>query len=191
MTAKDVETPDAKTFDLIGALEGREYPEIEVPIFLNEGIMFTYAQLSEASAKDPANKEKQEALDAMFEEVKHLAITVTVRGTPRHIRKAIVDKVMKKHPVKSNAFGQEEDSPEGVEMLTQLSWEAHVVRVTAPDGTEMTPNKAEIQALRDKAPDASINAIADAISELSEGSRSGYEQIVQDPNFLSQPSPTE
>lgn len=178
---------DPKTFDLIAALQGRSYPKETVTIFLDEALMYEYAKATKAADQDPQNKEKAAAVEALSESFKSLALKVTVRGIPSHVHKSIRDTVLAKHPIQYDHFNQPKANPEFSELYDQLLWENQVVQIEAPDGSTLTPTPEDIRAMRREAPETAVNAIVEAINLLSEGAQSGYEQIVQDPSFLSQP----
>lgn len=181
---------DAKKFDLIAALEGRSYPEEIVPVILDEDAMYEYAKLAYKSDHDPANKELEKERDELLETFKDVALRVTVRGVPRHVLRSIALSITKDFKTKFNTFGQPEENPEGDEAYAQRLWEAYVVLVEAPGGQTFTPGPEEITALREKMPQPGYEAVEAAINELRGGTKSGYEQIVTELPFLSQPSVT-
>lgn len=185
----DTATPDVKTFDLAAALSGRTFPEIVVPVFFDEALQFELNRLDKEIAKtlgeeaDELSKNREELL----EKFKAAVIKVRVKGTPRHIRKATLDKVLEDHPQEYTPFGVPKPNPEGDEAYANATWALHVVEITGPDGSTLVPSEADIHAFRNQAPDAAIVAVERAIQELTEGSKSGYETAVQDLDFLSRP----
>jgi len=96
----DVATEDPKKFDLISALVGRSYPEKVVPVILDERALFLLAEAEDASAHDPANEEKSQAVEEMREALKSVTIWVRVKGVPPHIHQAIQRKVDDEFPEK-------------------------------------------------------------------------------------------
>lgn len=185
----DETTPDVKTFDLAAALAGRTYPEIIVPVFLDEAMQFELSRLDKALSTATTEeavkleKERSELLSAF----KEFALKVKVKGAPRHLRKATLDKVLADFPTERDALGRVKPNPEGDEAFATATWLLHVVEIAAPDGSVLIPTEEDIINFRNNAPDAAIFAVETAISELTSGSKSGYEAAVQDLDFLSQP----
>ena len=181
---------DAKKFDLIAALNGRSYPEIPVPLILAEEAMLELATANLAALQNPADKKLEKARMEILETFKDICLKVTVKGVPRHVLRSIALSVTKDYKPKKNNFGVPEDNPEADDAFAQRLWEAHVVEVEAPGGQKFTPGPEEITALREKSPQPAYEAIEAAINELRAGPQSGYEQIVTELPFLSQPSAT-
>lgn len=182
---------DAKTFDLIAALAGRSVPEEKVPIFLDEALMYEYARLTRDSDYDPKNKEKELLRDETLAKFKDLCVTVTVRGVPEHIIEAVRVSVDKEYPPERNAFGVLTPHRQADEEFTVRMWQAYIPRMETPTGEALTPNRDDILAFRAGAPRVALIAVKMAIDKLTEDTIKGYEQIVQDPDFLSRLSPQE
>lgn len=184
------ETPTPKTFDLAGALSGRTFPEITVPVFLDEAMQFDLSRLDKEIART-VEPEKVAALEKERSELlttfKEFALKVLVKGAPRHLRKATVEKITKDFPAKKDAFGRIEADPAADDAFATATWLLHVQRIDAPDGSVLIPTEEDIINFRNNAPDASITAVELAISELTSGAKAGYESAVQDLDFLSQP----
>lgn len=184
-----IDAPEPKRFDLKAELSGRTFATETVPIFLDENLMYKYAKLSRESDLDPANEEKAKARDELFDTFKGIAIQVTVKSVPQEQEEIIVEEVMKNHPPKY-AFGTQLPDREADAEFNAKMWQLHIAKIEAPDGSSIVPDESDIRALRDSAPRVSLEAIAKAIDDLNENTRSGYETIVKDPDFLSQPSQT-
>ena len=184
-------TPDPKTFTLKDALAGISFPEETVTVFLDAGLMYEYAQAKRDMDYDPANNEKQAKVEELETLFKDIALTVRVKDMPSKIRKDVVKKVRVEYPPTTNMLGMAIDTPEGQEELQVQLWSMYVISITAPDGTVISPDADDIRTLRDNAPDIALNAIKSAIDGLTDITKSGYEQIVKEPGFLSQPSPME
>ena len=185
----DATEPSPKTFDLAAALAGRTFPEIVVPVFFDEELQFELNRIDKEISTAPA--EEADALvaqrDELLEKFKQAIIKVRVKGTPRHVRKATLDKVLEEHPNEYTPWGALKPNPEGDEAYTNATWALHVVEITGPDGSTLVPSESDITAFRSQAPDSAIIAVERAIQELTEGSKSGYETAIQDLDFLSRP----
>lgn len=185
----ETNAPNPKTFDLAAALAGRTFPEITVPVFLDEAMQFELSRLDKAISTATTEeavkleKERKELLTTF----KEFALKVKVKGAPRHLRKATLDKVLADFPTDRDAFGRVKPNPEGDEAFATATWLLHVVEITAPDGSVLNPSEEDIINFRNNAPDAAIFAVESAIGELTSGSKAGYEAAVQDLDFLSQP----
>lgn len=81
-----------KTFDLMGHLSGRTYPEDSIKVYLDEGAMYQLEQL-----EDRANLEKDsskvndidEQKKALVETLEETALTFHLRGIPEEVKDAI------------------------------------------------------------------------------------------------------
>lgn len=183
------ESVSPKTFDLSAALAGRTFPEIVVPVFLDEAVQFELYQLDRKIARatnaevQDLEKEREDLL-AMFKE---FSLKVTVKGVPRHLRKSTLDKILEEYPEERDAFGRVKPNTAGDDAFATASWLLHVVQITGPDGSVLHPSEDDIINFRNTAPDSAITAVEKAIRELTEGSKAGYETAVQDVDFLSQP----
>lgn len=188
MTAQ-TEDVSPKTFDLAAALAGRTYPEIKVPIFLDEELQFKLSELDKKIST--ATNEEVEELEGDRQELLGLfhtsVIWVTVKGAPRHVRKATAEKVMADHPVEYTPLGQVKPNPAGDEAIANATWAIHVVEFSTAKGETLVPSEADIIAFRGQAPDSAVVAVESAIHELTSGSKAGYETAVQDLDFLSRP----
>ena len=182
---------DAKRFDLIAALEGRSYPEDTVTIFLDEALMYEYSKAKYDADRDPANEEKQETLKTLMALIKDLSFKVHLRGVPRFRIVELSESVAKDFPVKTNAFGNQIADPKANEVFTLGAWALHITGFEPAGAERFVPTSQELESFRRLAPAAALEEVGSAIDRLSQGARSGYEQIVMDPDFLSQPSPTE
>lgn len=181
---------DPKTFSLKQALAGISFPEETVTVFLNAKQMYLYSKAKREWDYDPASDEKRQVVEAYESAFENEALKVTVRDIPVSTRKAVLKKVREEFPPKENAFGMLMDTPEGRDELDNRLWALYIVSVEM-GGERLTLEPDDIKTLRNEAPDVALGAIAGAINELTEGAKSGYEQIVQEPAFLSQPSLTE
>lgn len=176
---------DPKRFDLFAALQGRTYPTEEVTLIMDEAGMYAYNKICDLADHSPNDDDLKKARDEFLGELKEMSLKVTVRGISREARLAIVHKVMEKHPTKRDGFGNPKPNEDADEMLAQKYWESYIVQITDPSGVSMVPNSKEVEALRKQTPLPVFIAIETAINNLAEGSNSGYQQLIQDPAFLS------
>jgi len=188
-TATNAPAEEPKKFNLIAALVGRSFPKETVTVFLDEALMYEYAKAARASDLDPADKGKELIREEMAKAFAELKMTVTVQGIPRHVRKAVLDAVRIEHPAKQNAFMQDVPDPVADELVTLGYWKQAVVEMTSPDGEAFLPTEEDIESFRANAPDSSVMAVDQAIFGMHTEAGKGYEQAVQELDFLSQASP--
>lgn len=181
---------DPKRFDLIAALEGRTYPEDSVYIFLDEAQMYAYAKARRDADLDPSNEAKEAVADEIYKAFEDLAIEVSIRGVPRYKIVEIADQIEEEFPTKTNAFGQPVPNRTAEDQFNLRTWALYITKMALSDGSFSVPGPEEIEAFRRTAPSASLDAVGTAINEMSKLTQSGYEQIVQDPDFLSRHSRT-
>lgn len=186
----DIDAPDPKTLDLKTVLAGRTYATETVPVFFDEALMYEYAKVAQEADYDPANKEKQRARDEMLKTFEGICFKVTVRSVPLEEEEKIIEKLIEEFPPRFGPFGNELPDREATDKMNVQLWALHVVKVEAPDGSFTVPDESDIQALRKTAPRATLEVIAQAIKDLNEKTRSGYDTIVKDPDFLSRRSLT-
>lgn len=189
---------DAKKFNLGEVLAGRNYPETEVEIYLDERSGLAIQEANErlnklaALASDGDEKyikehEELEAhLDELVESLKERAITLKVRGIPRKTADDILKKVVAEYPIEKDSFGREKPNAEQNEAYTRLLWQAYIVQVTPPGGEPNVPSEDDIDALLSLAPDADIEAIRQAIGKV-QGASAGFEVVARSVDFLSKP----
>lgn len=185
-----------ETFDLIAAIDGTTRPEIEVPFWFDERAAQAVANMEQelqrllALGKVDEYTALEDVKVKLIEDLKAAQYTVTVKGIPNEVERAIMVTAEGKFPDKTNAFGQAEPNPEGLEYLDILMLQAYIHKFESPDGKVKTSlSEDEVRYLKGKAPKASLIALNAAIREINEGPKSGYDQIVQGLSFLSEPSP--
>lgn len=195
MTEETV-TPSHETFDILDALQGATFPEDTVDFFLDENLNYlvnkTNNELKQLEYR--GQTEKAESLkkhrDELLESAVSKKFTATVRAVPDNVREAIDVETEEKHPAEQDIYGREKTSPERDAFFMAKYWAAHVVKITNPTGVSqigMTFDQAS--AFRKTAPRSAVLAIQDKINELYSGSKAGYQDIVQESNFLSDASP--
>lgn len=195
--ASDLTGPP-ETFDLIGAIEGTTYPEADVRFLFDAKAANALAALDSELKKNLAlgRTDEYNAIEPVFfdaiENLKAATFTVTVRSTPRKVRKAVLAEADAKYPVQRNALtGVEEPNFEKQEFLNVLTWRAHIVKFTDPGGKVVQGplDRALVEKLLDEAPDASIAAVSEKIDELQNGAAAGYGMAVRNLDFSSERSP--
>lgn len=169
-------------------LAGIEFPEETITVFLNAKQMYLYSKAKREWDSDPVNDEKRQVVEAYESAFENEALKVTVRDIPLSTRRAVVKKVRSEFPPSENMFGAPIDTPEGFEEINTRLWALYIVSMEH-NGKSVSVEPDDIRTLRESAPDVTLEAISNAIDQLTEGAKSGYEQIVQAPGFLSQPSP--
>lgn len=187
MTDTENKKAEAKKFNLIAALSGRTHPEVEVPVFLDEALMFEFSKVSRAADEDPVNEDKQLARDKVMDLLKEFMLTVTLRGVDRHVLEAIEEEVLEEFPIKYNMIGEEIPNRHRAEAFASRWWNIYITKIETPDGSVLIPEPEDIKAFRGQAPQAAIDAVEDGINALRNGPAQAYQRMVKDPAFLSQP----
>lgn len=182
---------DPKTFDLIGVLSGRDYPELEVPVYFNEKLGFEIHQIQKkiAEAEARGDSETLESLDVerdtLVKQAESEKYVVTLQGIPEKVYRSIIDQVNEEHPNETDLLGREKPNPKGDALFTKKLWQAYIRTVTAPDGAQNHIGEAEVDALIASAPAVAQEAITKGISELRTGSKAGFEYAAKEVDFLS------
>lgn len=186
---------DPKTFDLIGVLSGRDYPELEVPVYFNEKLGFSIQQMREMLkslemlGKDDEYQRVHAELEGLVERVASEKFIVTLQGIPEKVYRSIIEKVNEDFPNETDILGREKSNPKGDAAFTRSLWQAYIRTVTAPDGRQSHVGEAEVDALIANAPAVAQEAITRGISELRTGSKAGFEYAAKEIDFLSSASP--
>lgn len=178
-------TPDAKRLDLLEVLAGRTYPFTDVPVFMDEGLMYDLWKINTACDQDPANKDLETLREGFVKKFKDNTITVHVQTPPRHVRDTVQEKVDEAHPPQFNMLNAKIPDLNADEMYTSLTWAVFITKITGANGDSLVPSAEELDVFRKSIPDVATSAIIDAINALDKGARSGYEFAIQDPSFLS------
>lgn len=186
---------DPKKLDLIGVLSGRDYPELEVPVYFNEKLGFSIQQMREMLkslemlGKDDEYRRVHEELEGLVKRTEDEKFVVTLRGIPEKVYRSIVDLVNEEHPDERDFLGQPKPNPKGDALFTRKLCEAYLLKVVGPSGSETLVGQEEVQAIIDHAPAPAQEAITKGISELRTGSKAGFEYAVKELDFLSSASP--
>lgn len=184
-----------ETFDLGQVLAGTKFPETEVDIFFDESIGFQIYRAQQAlrEAEIAGNEEELKQVQDRVEELKTQArdvrYTVTVRGIPESVRKNCLQKSRDKFEVEYSFLNQELPNAQRDDLFNELLWNASIVKITDPKGAAAIPTEDHIRTLRTQVGRSVVGTINNAITELVEGSKAGFESAAQDPSFLSDASP--
>lgn len=181
----NIDAPEPKTFNLLAALEGRTYATETVTVFMDESLMYAYNKANWDADTDPDNEDKRAVVEELEKTFEGIALKVTVRTIPPEQSEIVLDEVTKEFPPKFNVIGNPLPDREADAEYNARLWALNIVNIEAPDGSNLVPSIEDIKALRAKAPQPTLDAISKAIHELTDGSLSGYEQIVKNPDFLS------
>lgn len=191
-------TPDPMVLDILGILDGTEYPTVDVDVFFDQRLAFEVYRakraLDTAALRADAD-EYTEAEGVYHELLAKLAeqkYVFTLQAKPREFRKQVLKKVEETYPdaTETNFLGQVISRPEVDELFTDLIWQGQIIKITGPDGrVRENPSLTEVQAIRAKAPDHALKTIAEGLRELDEGMASGFDDAVRSVDFLSEPSP--
>lgn len=188
-------SPDPTTFDLGSFLAGINYPTEELEVFFAEDVAYALNKADEALKKATVLEDADaiRELEAKREELvsKGLAsrLIVRIQGISERTDKDIQAKAFTEYPVETNLLGTVKPNPERTEALANLYWAAYITQIEAPDGSVLNaPGLEDVSNLRGLAPKAAIETIEAGINALSTGSKAGFESLVQEHGFLSQPS---
>lgn len=182
---------DHKTFDLAAVLSGIGFPEHTVTVYLDERVGFEIYRAGEAlrnaeiRGNEEALKKIAEELDALKEKRADQAYKVTVRGIPESTRKACDARSRKEFPVEYNFMGQVTPDPERDDLYNHLLWVDSLVKFESADGSVAVLNEDLVKQLRNDVGRSVFKTISDAIKELEEGSKKGFETDAQGVDFLS------
>lgn len=181
-------------FKILDAIKDRTYPTEDVEVFIDEELAYAAAmldeqvkELDEKADKTVADEEilqqimdKREKLIAEKEELmSQIGGTVyvfTVTGISEGKRDDMYKLVTDKYPIEyrseSNAFTGEKireeiENPERNRLFTEMLWQAHITKITAPDGSVQDGiTIEEASELRRSLPIATIGKITEAIEKL-------------------------
>lgn len=174
--------PEAKTWDLKAALIGRTFSKDVIPVFLDEEAMLKFNRV--ALAADKMDKSAEVERDAMVLEYADQVVWVTVQEVPRYVKENLDIQMLKDHPTDNlDTAGIIDRNKE----FQARFWQMHVVSYKGPDGVEKVPDREDIDTLIAYLPEASFKAVERAIREMQEDSEHGYENMVLEMGFLSQP----
>lgn len=182
---------DHETFDIRDVLTGRTFPEDEVTVHLDAKADFEIHRLNQEASvlrltrKTDEARALEAAVEALIKQASGTAIKVTVRAIPNELRETIMDEVLEKYPEERNIMGQVEPVKERDLLWTNRRWQAHIVSLETPKGTDNDISLEKIVALRASVPEYGLQKIADTIDGLYHGAKGGFEQAAQETAFSS------
>lgn len=181
-------------FKILDVIKDRAYPTENIDVFIDEELAYAAAMLEEEIArlnneadKSVLNPEELEALiekrekiiaekDELMKQIGGTVYTFTITGISEGKRDDMLKLANDKYPIEyrtdSNAFTgektrQEIESPERNKLFTEMLWQAHITRITAPDGSVQDGISIEdAQELRRSLPIATIGKLTEAIEKL-------------------------
>lgn len=184
-----------ETLDLVGVLSGRDYPELEVPVYFNEALGFSIQQMREmlSQLQILGRHEEYEKVNAELEQLVEKAreerFVVTIKAVPEKVYREIMKKVRKDHPDDTDLLGRPKPNPDGDLAFVRELWRAYLVKVTGPSGNSTGVGEAEVESLLSDAPAPVQEAINAGIADLRTGSKAGFEYAAKEVDFLSSASP--
>lgn len=189
-------TPNPKALDLGAFLAGQDYPTDEVEVFTSEKIMYELNKAGQALKRAEiledadAIREIESKRDELIAAGLDSRLVVHLQGIPKKTDRDIQAKALSEHPLETDFLGRPQLNVPYRELLTELYWAAYIVKIEAPDGSALVaPSIEDIRTFRGLAPEAAQAVIEQAIDAFTTGSKSGFETLVQEHGFLSQPSP--
>lgn len=182
-------------FRIIDAVKDRAFPESSLDIYLDEALAFLIAELDEALSElgnsadkkkalskkevDDFEKRRDEILDRKNELIEKMGgakYVFHIKGISEGMRQDIYDKAIEKFPMKyeknrnpyTGALEKEElPDVDRDRYFTDLLWEAHIVKITSPDGEEQHGiSLEEATELRRSLPAASVAKISEGIEKV-------------------------
>lgn len=181
---------DPQTFDLIGMLSGRDYPELEIEVYFNEALglsIYTMEKLLtrlETLDKKTEAKKVAKELDGLVKSVPQHKFIITLKGVPEKALRAVRAKHLEEFPVEVNSFGLPVPDTKGEEDFMLKMWRLFTREITDPTGAKVLVTDAEIQAIYDNAPKRVHEQLSEGIENLRNNSVKGFEFAAQEPSFL-------
>lgn len=169
----------ADSFDLLGALEGANYPTKTVPVYLNMRAVKEYKDLEEEAALLGTDEEDAKRNDAILVEQKSLrekilnsTLYVELAGLPRSVVTAIT----------RHAEATIKTEAERVDHINRTLLTRSIVKITNHEGQVAATTDEAIEVLLTKMTTSVFGEFLRTMNELSfEVLR--YEGSVTDPNF--------
>lgn len=141
---------------------------------------------------DIERKELEVERLTISEALKDSRYVFTVRGISTGLAEDLLTQSVDQHPYEYDTYfnqitGQkvqtEKPSPERDRLYTNLLWQAHIVKITGPDGSEqLMPDLETVAALRREIPKAGVQVLAEAIDKVDMAV--GWFTAIADETFL-------
>lgn len=189
------EAPDFRSFDVADMFAGISYPTEIVDFYTDSSIAYEFHKLTEdaleaiKSQDEDRGRALEKARDELHKRAEACHYKIHLRGQSRENILATLKKVDEEFPVEYTFIGQEKPNQERGEKLSDLFWELYIEKIQHPNGSEMIkPPLETIHIIRGQAPLPEIEKVDEAIKDLREGVKSGFDAMAQDHDFLSKPS---
>lgn len=182
---------DHETFDIRDVLTGRTYPDDACTVHLDAKADFEIAKLNtevsnlRMASRVESARELEERVKQLMEAASGTAIKVTVRAIELELRNTLRKEVTDKYPEERNVLGYVEPNLERDNLWTNRLWQAHIIKLETPKGTDTDISYEKVVALRASVPEYGLQKIADTIDGLYAGAKAGYEQAAQETAFSS------
>lgn len=188
------DAPTPQTFDISELFTGKAFPKDTVDIYTDEETAYKIYKANQRVADATARgilADITEA-DAELAELRKTAeksrVKIYLTGVSRELRKGVSVKNAEKYPRETDFLGREKPNIEADEAFVDEFWALHIEAIERADGSRINaPDPGIIKILREQSPDAAIAAIDAGINELTQGIKAGFEDLVTDHDFLSQP----
>ena len=182
-----------KNFNFAEMIRDRTYPEIIVPVYVDEAKALRLVEITEREtaidmkvARQKGAKPTDEQVaefgrlsderDSLIEEMNRTRYLATVRGFSPSDRQKMLDAAFEEFPLEYEEFSnpitgtvtkKEIDNPKRFMHYSDLLWNTAIVRLVAADGAEAEPLTVEdSHALRLMLPDATRRAVDEAIEKV-------------------------
>jgi hypothetical protein len=189
-----MDEPNPATFDLAAVFANRSFAKDVITVFFDEETAYEYHKLTREAviAARSEDEDDRKRIEKRREELQERANKVRydlhLTGVSRQDKKNLLDEVLEKYPLEYDTWGRIKPNEDADEMNTDGLWLLHIEKIADPSGAEKKPELEDIKLIRQFAPDAELKRISDAIRDLADGSKSGFESIVQEHDFLSRAS---
>lgn len=186
---------DFRTFDVAEMFSGASYPTEVVDFYTDSSVAYEFHKLTEQSLEAIKKQDDELAKDIekrhaeLVKKAKDSHYKVHLRGQSRDNIMAIIAKVDEEFPVEYTFIGQEKPNAARNEKLTNLFWQLYIEKIDHPNGSVMvSPPEEVIKIIRGQAPISESEKVDEAIKNLRDGVKSGFESLAQENDFLSSPS---
>lgn len=184
------ETKKPGKFNIVDVLKDRAYPTVDVTVYLDEEAAYLASEmdvkvkaaiseletLGENSELEEKLDKLQEQRDVLLSRLSESAYVFTVTGIPEGKRDDIIKECDSKYPPKyteeKNPFtGEvtktEVENSERSDYIVDLIWQAHIKKITAPDGdVQDSVTLQDVTEIRRALPIASSGAISNSIEKI-------------------------
>lgn len=188
-------TPTPGTFDLVAVLQGRDYPTIDVPFYLDEVSAFALgrAEKEQTRLETLGRAEDAEKVAQTIEDLKERLgagrYVYHLKGIPQKVKDDIRKVAYEKFPREdadhmATLLGREKENPERDRFFSVALLQAMTIKIVAPDGREqVAPTLEQVEQFVYYVPQASFEKILAAQGELLDGGKSGFEMLAQESDF--------